>query len=268
MAKRFRFTFAFNGDRVTVPDSTQGNGAVSYQEGYGPQYSLDVDTDPTARRINREPHNQIFSDVTENIQEWQQQLAPDFITPANNGGPAYPYVLGMVVWDGTGYRRSTSGNNTADVSDDNNWEDYDFSNPVQATETVSGVAEIATNTETSTGTDDARIVTPLKLSNRLSQLGVGEWQPRTSSFQMVTGLKYNVTATSAGIDATVPATLIPNRPFVVHNNAESTENIRVVNNGHTIYGAGRTITPADNIVLPPGRALYFIATSSTEIEGF
>jgi hypothetical protein len=34
-----------------------------------------------------------------------------------------------------------------------------------ATETVEGKAEIATQTETDTGTDDARIVTPLKLKN-------------------------------------------------------------------------------------------------------
>ena len=34
-----------------------------------------------------------------------------------------------------------------------------------ATETVEGIAELATNTETQTGTDDTRIVTPLKLSN-------------------------------------------------------------------------------------------------------
>lgn len=37
------------------------------------------------------------------------------------------------------------------------------SNRDQATETVKGVAEIATQTETNTGTDDERIVTPLKL---------------------------------------------------------------------------------------------------------
>ena len=34
-----------------------------------------------------------------------------------------------------------------------------------ATETTAGVAEIATQAETNTGTDDARIVTPLKLTN-------------------------------------------------------------------------------------------------------
>jgi hypothetical protein len=37
-----------------------------------------------------------------------------------------------------------------------------------ASETVAGVAEVATQTETNTGTDDARIVTPLKLQTRLA----------------------------------------------------------------------------------------------------
>lgn len=35
-----------------------------------------------------------------------------------------------------------------------------------ATETVEGIAELATQAETNTGTDDLRIVTPLKLKNR------------------------------------------------------------------------------------------------------
>lgn len=38
---------------------------------------------------------------------------------------------------------------------------------VQATESLAGIAEIATQTETNTGTDDTRIVTPLKLATYL-----------------------------------------------------------------------------------------------------
>jgi hypothetical protein len=39
-----------------------------------------------------------------------------------------------------------------------------------ATETAAGIAEIATQTETNTGTDDARIVTPLKFQTRFTAL--------------------------------------------------------------------------------------------------
>ena len=38
--------------------------------------------------------------------------------------------------------------------------------PVQATETVLGIAEIATQAETDAGTDDLRYITPLKLANK------------------------------------------------------------------------------------------------------
>jgi hypothetical protein len=45
-----------------------------------------------------------------------------------------------------------------------------------ASETVAGIAEIATQTETNTGTDDARIVTPLKMKTHL----VANYQPLDS----------------------------------------------------------------------------------------
>ena len=40
-----------------------------------------------------------------------------------------------------------------------------FSTAAAATETTAGIAEVATQAETDTGTDDARMVTPLKLKN-------------------------------------------------------------------------------------------------------
>lgn len=40
--------------------------------------------------------------------------------------------------------------------------------PASASETVSGIAELATQAETNAGTDDARIVTPLKFATRLA----------------------------------------------------------------------------------------------------
>lgn len=61
-------------------------------------------------------------------------------------------------WQGsvisTTYIQNTSGTNTGDE--------------VQATESVAGIAEIATQGETNTGTDDQRIVTPLKLATYIS----------------------------------------------------------------------------------------------------
>lgn len=59
--------------------------------------------------------------------------------------------------------RQTAVNFTLD-SDSVNWTSFGTSAPA-ATETTAGIAEIATQTETDTGTDDQRIVTPLKLAN-------------------------------------------------------------------------------------------------------
>jgi hypothetical protein len=42
------------------------------------------------------------------------------------------------------------------------------SSPASASETVAGIAELATQAETNAGTDDARIVTPLKFQTRLA----------------------------------------------------------------------------------------------------
>lgn len=74
-----------------------------------------------------------------------------------------------------------------------------------ASETVAGIAEIATQVETDAGTDDARMVTPLKLAN-YSGLGGGgsgyrtlvalgsDVSNSTSTFADVTGLSFSVTS--------------------------------------------------------------------------
>lgn len=56
---------------------------------------------------------------------------------------------------------------------DANWSVAE-SNRDQATETVKGVAELATQAETNTGTDDERIVTPLKLQGKLASYGAAK----------------------------------------------------------------------------------------------
>ena len=91
MAKYFRFPFANQGDKVTVPDTTQADGQVSYNQGYGPDYQRTPGTDPQARRIERNRFNQLLFDVTETLQEYYQESIPPYITAAENGGSNYPY---------------------------------------------------------------------------------------------------------------------------------------------------------------------------------
>lgn len=56
--------------------------------------------------------------------------------------------------------------------------------PPDASETVKGIAELATQTETNTGTDDTRIVTPLKFQTRLAAYA----QPLDSDLTSIAGL--------------------------------------------------------------------------------
>jgi hypothetical protein len=72
---------------------------------------------------------------------------------------------------------------------------------VQATETVAGKAEIATQAETTAGTDDLRIVTPLKLAQRIAAIPV--YTPPIAS-ETVQGIVELATAaeTATGTDGT------------------------------------------------------------------
>jgi hypothetical protein len=65
---------------------------------------------------------------------------------------------------------------------------------VAASETAAGIAELATQTETNTGTDDTRIVTPLKLATYITTLPGAKLLQRT----------YATYATNADLTTTIP----------------------------------------------------------------
>lgn len=91
MAKYFRIPFASGGSATTVPDTDPGDGSVNYTLGYGPKYSLDKTTDPSALSIERVKMNELWLDVTTALQQLQQNAYPPFISTAANGGTPYSY---------------------------------------------------------------------------------------------------------------------------------------------------------------------------------
>ncbi len=123
MAKYIRYPFAENGDRAIVQDTTQANGTISYESGYGAQYSLDIQSDPLARRINRDRYNQVLHDMTSNIQEWQIQLYPAYVPPSSNGNVSISYAKGVIVNFNGAYRISLVNNNTTQPDNTSNWAD-------------------------------------------------------------------------------------------------------------------------------------------------
>lgn len=95
---------------------------------------------------------------------------------------SYLFQEGIAVWDSsteyhensivkedgtTNIYKSITNTNTGNaLTDIANWEFLgDLKNPIQATETDAGIAEIATQAETDAGLDDTKILTPTKLAN-------------------------------------------------------------------------------------------------------
>jgi len=91
MPRFFRFPWADSGDKTVVPDTTQLDGSVSYQQGFGDDYEKDLDTDPNAKAVPRPETNDLYFELTDNLRQWQTLGVYDFITPGQNGGVAFSY---------------------------------------------------------------------------------------------------------------------------------------------------------------------------------
>lgn len=99
--KFFRSPFAATGDREAVPDTVQGDGSMSYPEGFGIDYERNPASDPAAKRIPREKTNGYLFDVTDNLRQYQTAGFPEWIEPSQNGGVAFAYPLNAYCrWNG------------------------------------------------------------------------------------------------------------------------------------------------------------------------
>lgn len=119
----FRFLFGQDGDRSAVPQATQPDGSVSYQQGFGPDYARDQATDPLAKDIPRNQMNQLLYDLTVAARQFQTFGAWPFITAAENGGVAFQYAKNArVLWtDGEVYVSLIANNTDPDPSASANW---------------------------------------------------------------------------------------------------------------------------------------------------
>lgn len=121
-----RVPFADSGDKTDVPVEQQSDNSVSFTQGYPLAYSLDPETDPSARRIERDKMNDIFWVITKAIQEIQQTGTAPFITAADNGGTAFTYPKGAhVYYNGAVYRSLVNNNQLVPgaTGSETRWED-------------------------------------------------------------------------------------------------------------------------------------------------
>ncbi|OTA14586.1 phage tail protein [Xenorhabdus vietnamensis] len=115
MTKIFKVPFAAQGDRVSIPNEVQPDGAVSYTQGYGYDYERDQNVDPTARDIEREKMNGIFHDITEAVGEMQTFGAAQWTVEAR------PYPLRALVYHNQKLWQSRIENNKEEPKASHAW---------------------------------------------------------------------------------------------------------------------------------------------------
>lgn len=135
--------FAEAGDLTPVPDAVQGDGSVSYDQGYGIKYSTPVGSG--GLDFPRAQLNQLLNDITTVLQQYQQHGTPPFITSTMNGGTPYSYSqYDRALTGGVAYQSLINGN--TDTPPTSNWAVVNIgvtNNYIAATTTGSANAQIA-----------------------------------------------------------------------------------------------------------------------------
>lgn len=110
--KYFKYAFGVDGDLTAVPNLVTGDGSVSYQQGFGPDYQADYPTDPDALPVPRTQSNQLYFDITQAIQQIQSDGFNLWISASDNGAVAFSYRLGAIViyTDGQYYQSNKAAN--------------------------------------------------------------------------------------------------------------------------------------------------------------
>jgi len=270
MAKYIQYPFAENGDKEEIPDLATSTGAVSYNQGYTQYYTLDPDTEPLAKDIERTKMNQLFNDLSSNIKEWQEQTFPDWISDDGFGNP-YEYSKDAIVnYNGTNYISLADNNDTIPTS--SSWKVFGASNFVDLTTdqdvdgtkrflntiqgNISGNAATATKLQTTrtingvsfNGTSNITLPTVNTTGNQT----IYDTKTFNSTIQgTITNANY---ATNAGNASTVTNGVYTNSSQALH----STDALRI--NGRTIYlykGNGTS----ENVTIPTTDLSAYATTS-------
>jgi len=130
MAKFFKYAFGQAGILTPIPNDTQVDGSISYEQGFSTDYTLNPAFDPvTAKEVPLAQTNQYLNDITGALQQYQTNGFPDFITTADNDGVPYPYAINSYVRYNNQIYFSLIDNNT-DTPPSANWEIIGNTNPV------------------------------------------------------------------------------------------------------------------------------------------
>lgn len=239
-SKFFNIPFGATGDRATIPEATQPSGAVSYQQGFGPDYERDPATDPLAKRVPRDETNEYIYQITNAVKYLQWFGLPQYTSIADGGPPNYPLAARVRYDAGAGMQAWVSlvATNTAvPGSDATKWAlDTAFDLPTLE----------ATLAEALAGAIGTKIITPRRMS---SSVQLGAWNY----------------AVGAGTANAITASLSP-APASLIVGMEARVKILLTNTGGaTLNLNGLGVT---NIVLMDGSAVKPGAMASGQIAVF
>ncbi|MCD1124799.1 hypothetical protein LPW36_01910 [Jinshanibacter sp. LJY008] len=187
--------FALSGDKKEIPDTEAGTvtGEVNFDKGYGPDYEKDLATSADAKVIERDYLNYLFYLLTSELQRYQRNGVPDYVSAADNGGSAVAYPLAaMVRYDagsGVDIYYSIKNNNTSTPSDTAAWKRLPYKN---LTEFGSGLisSNDAPAARSLLGLGDASTKNIGQLSGNVMSVGafgLGAIPPETNSIAGQTG---------------------------------------------------------------------------------
>lgn len=106
MAKIFDTPFAINGEMEAIPLGTQGNGRVSFSQGFTLDYEKNLLTDPAAKDIERKKLNYLFNTICNAINKLQEDGGGVIGVPIPY--PSTNVPVGYVPYDGRRFDTMTS----------------------------------------------------------------------------------------------------------------------------------------------------------------
>lgn len=188
--------FAAQGDRQEVPFEAQPSNLVSWETGWTIDYTLNIQTDPRAKAIERQKNNYLSWVMSSILSQYQRQGTPEWVGPADNGGNPLGYAVGAtVIYGGVYYVSLTANNITEPGVVGSNWQVH--------------ARLAATDVQAAAGTSRQLIVTPASLAYVLSQQSGG--QPATTTQAGIVRLSTPAEASAGLLNtiATTPAALKP-----------------------------------------------------------
>lgn len=191
-SKYFGIPFGTSGDKATIPEAVQPSGAISYTQGFGPDYERDPATDPLAKRVPRDETNELYFQVTNALKFLQLYGTPEWYAVDDAGNPvSYPLSARVRYNAGAGMQawRSLVATNTATPgSDATKWT---LDNPFD-------IATLeASLTEALAGTLGTKLITPRRLASASQR---GAW-----NYAVAAGTANALTATLSPAPAALSA---------------------------------------------------------------